>query len=366
MGLSTPATHHFSPPTNPPSTRVQPPTTPSTTTNATAPGTGQPNATASSTASLLLHQYQQEARREGEREFDAGVGERQRQQDTMLQRDGGAALARKRRKTRSAYVSRYASKAYSKLLELHITREHQDATAARSALSEQSERHARVRQLIEKMEINLAKLGNGGAGAVVGGSAPQQPQTRAQVLPAQVTQHHKPRTGSVPLLPRDQSSSIPNYGIQAAQPSRSSHSLPLPPPPVSHALPLPQLPRTSSSGTNWNPIALLPTSGAVQGRSIMGGAGQSTRPPWNDVLDNAMGESGGKKTAASVSDVSGSEPEETRSSAKTNTARATTASIGNSVTTNGGNGGTTATSGSSNGVSRTRTRRLEAATTRVQ
>ena len=200
-------------------------------------------------------------------------------------------------------------------------REHQNATNTRNALSEQSDRHARVRQLLESIEMNLAKI----RAPPATGSAPVS----------------KPAPTSVPPLPPQRPTS---YALQLpAQGRPGQSSLPLPPPPVSHAasLPLPpqqvalpQLPRSSNTGTSWNPISLLPSSSAphMGGRTIMGGATNvgARPPPWNDVLDTALNE-GGKKTAASVSDVSGSEQEDAAAAANRRRTKTTANGTTNAV-----------------------------------
>lgn len=172
-------------------------------------GSGAAQSAAASAASLQLHHYQQMARREGEREFDDGVGARQRQQDELLPRvGGGAQLARKRRKTRSAYVSRYAAKTYTKLLERHVAREHESAAATRAQLEDQAERHARARAILASVEAAVARTNGPSRGThrplLTGFSAPiasgAAPSAHLHAsLPAQQQPHNGSMASPAPL-----------------------------------------------------------------------------------------------------------------------------------------------------------------------
>lgn len=305
------------------------------------PGASTPSPP-TSVASLLLHHFQQEARQAGEREFDAGVGERQRQQDQLLQREGGAALARKRRKTRSAYVSRYAAKSYTKLLEQHVEREHQNAQATRSALAVQTERHARVRALIDNVENALNVIrGNvpSSAPPPTALSVPPPAHSAAADVPLMPPQHHHhPRTHS-----QDYS--------QPTLPPPLMSSRPLPPPPPG-SMAIPHIPRSSgalatlgavasSAATTtvpaWSPPPITlgaptPTSSYMPPppASRIIGATSIVRAPWAEMVDNCPPLPQRRKDPnAAVSEVSGSDHSDTvarvRATQRTTRDRSTTA-----------------------------------------
>lgn len=119
-------------------------------------GTLTPSA-AVSAARLRLHYLQRSARAEGEREFERGVGARTRADDHALGRGRASdAVARRRRKTRSAYVSRYAAKQYARLLEEHVASADATVTGLRVRVAEDERRITAAKELLASIEARTS------------------------------------------------------------------------------------------------------------------------------------------------------------------------------------------------------------------
>lgn len=119
-------------------------------------GTPTPSA-AVSAARLRLHYLQRSARAEGEREFERGVGARTRADDHALGRGRASdAVSRRRRKTRSAYVSRYAAKQYARLLEDHVASADAQVAGLRARVAEDERRIAAAKELLASIEARAS------------------------------------------------------------------------------------------------------------------------------------------------------------------------------------------------------------------
>lgn len=103
---------------------------------------------------------QRSARAEGEREFARGVGRRIGEDDVALRRAPTSdAIERRRRKTRSAYVSRYAAKQYARLLEEHVRSEDAEVARMRQKLAADTKRIVAARELLMRLEADAANRG---------------------------------------------------------------------------------------------------------------------------------------------------------------------------------------------------------------
>lgn len=125
---------------------------------ATEPAGSSPAPTAAASAARLrLHYLQRSARAEGEREFERGVGARTRADDHALGRGRASdAVARRRRKTRSAYVSRYAAKQYARLLEEHVAEADTTVAGLRARVADDAARLAAARDLLSRLEASAS------------------------------------------------------------------------------------------------------------------------------------------------------------------------------------------------------------------